>query len=73
MPQEVRINVSLQVSPATAITIDRLAKERNVPRTGLFLQALGVLQAMHDGSKDGQYVGLTRDREKLDTVLVMPI
>lgn len=69
----VRVNVSLQVSKETADTIDRLARERNLPRTGLVLQALGLLHAAHDASKDGYYHGLTKDRSKLDTILVAPL
>lgn len=69
----VRVNVSLQVSRQTADTIDRLARERNIPRTGLVLQALGLLHAAHDASKDGYYHGLTRDRANLETVLVAPL
>lgn len=73
MTEEIRVDVTLRVSRATANTIDRLATERNVPRTGLFLQALGILQTMHDGAKDGYLTGLTRDRSKLDTLLVGPL
>lgn len=72
MSEDIRIDVSLRVTRATADAIDRLAKERNSARTNLVLQALGVLQAMHDGAKDGYVAGLTRDRSKLDTVLVSP-
>lgn len=61
------------VSRRTAATITRLAKERNTQRTGLLLQAIGVLQTMHDGAKEGYVTGLTKDRRKLDTVLLAPI
>lgn len=61
------------VSRRTASTIKRLAKERNTQRTGLLLQAIGVLQTMHDGAKEGYVTGLTKDRSKLDTVLVAPL
>ena len=70
---EVRIDAKLRVSRATADTIQRLADERNVSRTALILQALGLLHAAHDAGKDGYYHGLTRDRSKLDTVLVAPL
>lgn len=69
----VRVNVSLQVSRETADAINRLALERNVQRPGLILQALGVLHAAHDGAKDGYLIGLTKDRRKLDTVLLAPL
>lgn len=73
MSDEVRVDVCLRVSRTTAATIDRLAKERNIPRTGLFLQALGILHTAHDAAKDGYFHGLTKDRAKLDTVLVSPV
>ena len=70
---EVRVDISLRVSRATADTIDRLGDERNIPRTGLVLQALGLLQVAHDAAKDGFYHGLSKDRSKLDQVLVGPL
>lgn len=73
MPDDVRIDVKLLVSRETAATIKRLAAERDVPRNRLFLQALGFLHAAHDGAKEGYYHGLTKDRSKLDTVLVPPL
>jgi hypothetical protein len=73
MTEEVRLDVKLRVSQTTADTIARLADERHTTRTGLVLQALGLLHASHDASKDGYYHGLTRDRSKLDTVLVAPL
>jgi hypothetical protein len=73
VPEEVRVDVALRVSTTTADTINRLARERNVRRSGLTLQALGLLQAAHDGAKEGYYLGMTKDRSKLDTVLIPPI
>lgn len=73
MSEDVRCDVKLLVSRETLETIDRLARERNVARTGLVLQALGVLQLVHDSAKEGYFHGLTKDRGKLDTVLISPI
>ena len=66
----VRVNVSLMVSPETADTIDRLAQERNTTKVGLVLQALGFLQTVHDLKKRGEFIGSSRDREALDSVLL---
>ena len=66
-----RITIDLPRSIAGAV--DRLAAERGLTRAALCRQGFGVLQVMHDGAKDGLYTGLTRDREKLDTVIVGPI
>lgn len=73
-PEEgnVRLNVSLDVSAETGAAIRRLAKERNLQNTSLVLQALGVLQISHDAAKEGYYLGLSKDRSKLDTVIVSP-
>lgn len=69
----VRVDVALRVSPATAAIIKRLEDERNLTRTNLFLQALGLLHAAHDAAKDGQYIGLTKTRANLETLLVAPL
>ena len=73
MQDEIRVDITLRVSRETKDKIDRLARERNVQRPGLVLQALGMLEAIHAGSRDGYYVGLTRDRAGLDTVLISSI
>lgn len=70
MPPTSRLNVQLRVSPATADTIRRLARERNVAHSGLFLQALGVLQVIHDAAKEGKHVGISPSRDCLETVLL---
>lgn len=66
----VRLDISVRVSPETAARIDQLASERNVQRTGLLLQAFGVLQAIHDAGKAGKHVGTTPYRDRLETVLI---
>lgn len=63
----------MNVSQSTRETIDRIAKERGLARSGLVLQALGIMQTMHDAAKGGLYVGVTEHRDRLDTVLVAPL
>jgi len=65
--------VVIDLPDPAASVLDRLAEERNLTRPGVVRQALGILQAMHDGAKEGYLTGLTKDREKLDTVLVAPL
>lgn len=65
--------VRFEVPAAVADVMDRLASERGLTRPALFRQALGVLQTMHDGAKDGYYTGMTRTRENLETLLVAPL
>lgn len=73
MSRDIRIHVKLDVTEATEATIKRLARERNTTTTGLVMQALGIIQVAHDSAKEGYYHGLTKDREKLDTVLIAPL
>lgn len=73
MSREVRFDVKLHVSPETFDAINRMASERNLPRNGLVLQALGVLQAAHEAAREGYYHGLTKDRANLDIVLISPL
>lgn len=68
--ETIRINVNLMVNPTTAETIRRLGTARNVPNTTLFLQALGILQTVHDATKEGKYVGISPFRDRLETVLL---
>lgn len=65
--------VNLDIPPAANDVLKRLSAERGVSKPAVIRQALGVLQAMHDGAKEGYITGLTRDRSKLDTVLVAPL
>ena len=65
--------VVIDLPDPCAVVMDRLACERGLSRPALVRQAIGVLQAMHDGAKDGYLTGLSRNRENLDTVLVAPL
>ena len=67
------VRVNLDIPQPAADVLDRLAEELGLTRPGVIRQAIGVLQAMHDGAKDGFITGMTRDRSKLDTVLVAPL
>jgi hypothetical protein len=68
MARHVRINLHL---PETAAqTVRRLCEERKVSRATLIRQALGVLQVVHDATREGYYVGTTLDREQLATVII---
>ena len=67
------VRVNLDIPQEAAVVLDRLADERGLTRTALVRQAIGVLQAMHDGAKAGQYTGLTSRREDLETLLIAPL
>ena len=67
------IRIHMDIPPEAAVVLDRLAKERGLTRAAVIRQAVGVLQAMHDGAKDGYLTGLTKDRQAMDTLLVAPL
>jgi hypothetical protein len=69
----VQTRIVIDLSEPAATVLVRLAKERGLSRPALVRQAIGVLQAMHDGAKEGYLTGLTKDRAKLDSVLVAPL
>jgi hypothetical protein len=68
MDDDIRINLHLPASAGA--TIDRLCRERNLSRTALVRQALGVFEVVHDATKRGHFVGIVDDYEKLHTVLL---
>lgn len=59
----------LRLPAETLATLDRLAKDHDISRTAMIRKALGVLDAA-DRRPDGHYVGITRDREALTTVIL---
>jgi hypothetical protein len=66
------LHFSLRVNQSAARKIDEIAASRDTSRAGLALIAFGLLQAMDDASREGLYVGATRDRGKLDAVFLTP-
>jgi hypothetical protein len=71
MPKTVRCNLYLPVSAVEAA--DRMADEGGTSRKAIMVRALGVLRAAHDGAKQGHYIGLTKNPENLDMLLVAPL
>ena len=65
--------LAIDVPTPVIVTIDRIAAERGVTRTGIVRHALSILCAMDAGTKDGQHAGLVRDKRTLDTLLVAPL
>ena len=49
--------------------IDTMAAEQGLSRAAVVRRAIGVL-ATAEGRASGSYVGITRDRESLDVVLM---
>lgn len=67
------IHATISLPPEADIVWRRIAKERGMTRSAVMRQALGILQVMDDEAKAGRYVGTSRDREALDTVIVSPL
>jgi Ribbon-helix-helix protein, copG family len=67
------VRINLDLPKASGATLDRLCEERSLSRAALLRQALGVMQVFHDATREGRYVGTTKDREALDTVIVAPL
>ena len=67
------IQFTLNLPPSAADVLNQLAAERGLTRTAVIRQALGYLQVAHEAAKDRKWIGVTSDREGLDTVLVAPL
>ena len=70
MSETVRFNFYLPIEVVNVA--DRIGGRRGLTRKGVILRALGVLQALEDGTEAGYTAGLTKNRECLATVLVTP-
>lgn len=70
MRESERINVYL--APAVAARMKQMAETEGVSYAAIMREALGVLQVMRDATRDGLYVGTTRNRAALETLIVAP-
>lgn len=57
------------MSEAEAETLARLAASANRSRADVIREAIGVMDAV-DRRQPGQYVGMSRDREAIEVVLI---
>ena len=69
--ESVRVALYLPMS-AEQVARD-IARKNGISRNAVFRRALGLLQAFEAAADQGHYVGTTRDREQLDTVIVAPV
>lgn len=65
-----RVNVYL--AAPVAARLKEMAAEEGMSYAAIVRQALGVLQVMRAANRTGLYVGTTRDREALETLIVAP-
>lgn len=64
--------VTVELGPNGTAVLEQLAEEREMSRSAVVRQAIGILQAMREANRDGYYVGISRNREALDTLIVAP-
>lgn len=68
MSDKKRLN--LEISAELYADIERLAEEHGCSKGTVFRVALALYKVCDEAKKSGLHIGLARDREKLDTVLV---
>lgn len=65
--------ITLSFPPEVDAVLRGLAKSKGTTMSAVIRQALGIMQAMETDSRAGRYVGSTRDRDALETVIVGPL
>lgn len=70
MSGHVRFNAQFPRPVADALKAS--AKRHGLSLTGAMVRALGIAQALDAAAEAGHHVGVARDREALDTVLLTP-
>ncbi len=71
MDESVVVNV--RMAPAVRLVLDQLGEEHGLSRSAVIRRALGIMQAVDEARAFGRYVGTTKDRESLETIIVTPI
>jgi len=60
--------------PAPAASVVReIAEQRDISDNDVVRLAIGLMQVVERARLDGHYVGVARDRDRLDTVMVTPL
>jgi hypothetical protein len=67
------VSLNLRVAPSVAEAVKTLAADLELSKVAVVRRALGILQTVEVERKAGRYVGATRDREALETVIVSPV
>ena len=71
MTDSVRLN--LRFPAVIAAYVDEVATQRGLDRPAVIRRALGIMQAVDLEQQEGRYVGATRNRECLETVIATPL
>jgi predicted transcriptional regulator len=67
-----KIRLHIRVSPELAVKMEHLREERGITNVDMIREAMAIMLEVHEAQKDGLHVGFTRNRKKLETVLVLP-
>jgi hypothetical protein len=67
------LRLILRLPKSAEPMLDRICKERKLTRSALARLAIGMFQTCHDANREGLYLGLTTDRQALETVLILPL
>lgn len=67
------VTIQFRAAPAVRDTLDQLSASHGLTRSALIRRALGIMAAVDEARSYGRYVGSTRDREALETVIVPPV
>ena len=65
--------MSIRLPGHTADYLRQTAAYRGESMNSVIRRALGIMQALDAETQAGRYVGATRDRDTLETVLVAPL
>jgi hypothetical protein len=67
------VSLNMRVAPPVHDALTKLAADLHLSKTAVVRRALGVLQDIETEKRLGRYVGATRDRECLETVIATPL
>jgi metal-responsive CopG/Arc/MetJ family transcriptional regulator len=65
-----KVRLNLQVSQELSQVLDEIAESSGGNRTDVIRQALALMKVAHTAKKEGRYLGIVKERSKLDTEIV---
>lgn len=68
MVDKVRLNLLL--SPELNGRLDNIAASAGATKTDVIRQAIALMEVVHQAKRDSKHVGISADRNKLDTEFV---
>lgn len=65
-----RPRVNLLISEESDRLLTQISQETGATRTDILRRALSLIHLLHEGRKNGEYLGFVSDRKKLDREIV---